>query len=78
MHAIDSAALSLFQFGFTACSGTDPESNTVPRHMPDQTESGLGEVEYTNVVASVSSLADPQFPMKRKSRGKYFEYTDKI
>ena len=44
--------------------------------MPDHMKSGLGEVEYTNVIASMSSLADPQLPMKRKSQGKYFEYTD--
>ena len=41
-------------------------------------ESDLGEAEYLTVVDEVSSLADPhpQLPMKRKSRGKYKEYTD--
>ena len=73
--------MSLFQFGFTktvnSTSGNGTAvSVTAPRHMPDQLESGLGKAEYANVVASVSTLADPELVRKRKSKGKYYQYTD--
>ena len=49
----------------------------IPSHVPSVEESGLGKLEYDEVVANcVPDLADPS-PAKRKnvSRGKYTVYT---
>lgn len=74
--------MSLFQFGFTNTRSTNttlPETNnTICSHMPDLMESGLGGVEYGNIIANdVPALADPRVEApKRKCRGKYVVYTD--
>lgn len=49
--------MSLFQIGFTR--SINSTVTTVPSHMPDQIESGLGAAEYSMVVDKVSTLADP-------------------
>ena len=45
--------------------------------MPQQSESGLGSDEYTNVTTVVSDLANPEpAAKKRKTRGQYTKYSD--
>ena len=72
----------LFQCGFRRISRsengeTEQQSTVIPSHVPSVEESGLGRLEYDEVVANcVPDLADPS-PAKRKrvSRGKYTVYT---
>ena len=74
--------MSLFQYGFRRISSsengeTEQQSAVIPSHLPSVEESGLGRLEYAEVVANrVPDLADPS-PAKRKrvSRGKYTVYT---
>lgn len=48
-----------------------------PSFLPQQTESGLGSDEYTNVTTAVSDLANPEpAAKKRRTRGKYAKYSD--
>ena len=76
--------MSLFQLGFHSSSrvrSTQEQSvsNDLPNFMPTCFESELGNVEHSAVVASdVAELADPSLFLqikKRKTRGKYTEYT---
>ena len=73
----------LFQFGFTrASSSCDTENGIqepldIPTYLPNVSECGLGVEEHSIVTTSVSELADPEpSRRKRKTRGKYTEYSD--
>ena len=76
--------MSLFQCGFRCISRSDnsdseteQQSTVIPSDVPSVEESGLGRLEYDEVVANlVSDLADPS-PSKRRrvSRGKYTVHT---
>ena len=74
--------MSLFQYGFCRTSTSENSENeqqtsVIPSHVPSVEESGLGRLEYDEVVANhVPDLADPS-PAKRQrvSRGKYTVYS---
>lgn len=74
--------MSLFQCGFSCTSRSDnneteQQSTVIPSHITSVEESGLGRLEYDEVVANrVSDLPNPS-PSKRRrvSRGKYTVYT---
>ena len=69
--------MSLFQYGFRRVI-RDPESEQEIRptasHMPSASESGLGVLEYQQVSAAVTPIADPA-PAKRRARGSYTVYS---
>ena len=75
--------MTLFQCGFRRTSRSDnsqteQQLTVTPSHVPSVQESGLGRLEYDEVVANrVPDLADPS-PSKRRrvSRGKYTVYTE--
>ena len=69
--------MSLFQFGFKRSSNHSPSSSgNVSYFIPALEDSGLGRVEYDNVSASVSELADPTPAAKKgKTRGRYTHYS---
>ena len=61
-------------------SETEQQSTEIPSHVTSVVKSGLGRLEYDEVVANrVPDLADPS-PSKRRrvSRGKYTVYTAEI
>ena len=74
--------MSLFDCGFRRISRsenseTEQQSIVTPPHVPSVEDSGLGRLEYDEMVANrVPDLADPS-PSKRRrvSRGKYTVYT---
>ena len=72
--------MSLYQFGFTGKRRGSIEPHTVkervpPRpHFPDQDESGLGRVEYREVVDSVVDLTYPD-PTEKSARVQSVEST---
>ena len=74
--------MSLFRFGITVANRSTTNETEVtalatPSFLPQQTESGLGSDEYTNVTTAVSDLANPEpAAKKRRTRGKYVKYTD--
>ena len=74
-----SLTMSLFQFGFKRSSNhSSPPSSSgnVSYFIPALEDSGLGRVEYDNVSASVSELADPTPAAKKgKTRGRYTHYS---
>ena len=84
MYAISFLAgkMSLFDCGFRRISRsenseTEQQSIVTPPHVPYVEDSGLGRLEYDEMVANrVPDLADPS-PSKRRrvSRGKYTVYT---
>lgn len=65
--------MALFRY-FQRRDSQAPE--TLPDHMPQQTESGMNVEEFGNVSAAVSDLTDPSTSKKRAARGKYTIYTD--
>ena len=50
------------------------EAGAVPVHMPTLHEAGLGRVEFDQVSAAATELADPT-PKKRRVRGTYTQYS---
>ena len=79
--------MSLLQYGFCcfdhsseATSSRDQRS--LPQHVSSIRESGLGRVEYDNLMASnVPELTDPSSPpaaKKSKLRGNYATYSPQI
>ena len=74
--------MSLFQYGFRpvsrcASGETMQQLTVIPAHVPSVEESGLGRLEYDEVVANgVPDPANPS-PSKRRrvTRGKYTVYT---
>ena len=74
--------MSLFCFGITVANRstmnkTEVTALATPSFLPQQTESGLGSNEYTNVTTAVSDLANPEHAAKkRRTRGKYVKYSD--
>ena len=71
--------MSLFQCGFRRISRSEnreaeQQSTVIPSHLPSVEESGLGRLEYDEVVANC--VPDPS-PAKRKgvSRGEYIQCT---
>lgn len=64
--------MSLFQFGFHPSSTfanneTEQQSSVTPAHVPSFDESGLGRLEYNEMVANQApDLADPSLSAKKK------------
>ena len=57
--------MALFRHGFTR--GTQSQNvDKISSYLPDQIESGLGEVEYSSVVAAVANDADPEPATKKR------------
>ena len=79
LHASSKQKMSLFQFGFQRVVHQERVESRgdedVPDHMPSVSDSGLGSLEYSQVSAAVSELADPSPAKKRRARGTYMCYT---
>ena len=71
----------LFRFGFKRVAASEGASTSerhsepsVPSYLPTRDESGLGRMEFEDTISRVSDLSDPA-TKKRKTRGKYTQYT---